>query len=146
MLPKDGKNVGGLLQMNSEDSKQGITPHWTSYLAVEDVKDATAKLAAAGGTVTMPPMDVLDVDRTAWAQDSAGTAFAPRRPMSHIGAAVTNEPTALRCDDLSCFRPPRTDHGVALVSNTWRYKTFINPETTGKTTQALLADLLADFA
>ena len=101
MLQKDGKNVGGLVQMNAEELEQGIPPHWNSYVAVEDVEDAAAKVAAAGGTVTMPPMDVLDVGRTAWVHDSAGAAFALWQPMSHIGADIINEPGALGWNELN---------------------------------------------
>ena len=70
-------------------------------MAVENVEDAAAGVAAAGGTVTMPPMDVLDVGRTAWVQDSAGAAFALWQPMSHIGADIINEPGALGWNELN---------------------------------------------
>src|SRR6266540_488362 len=35
MLKRDDKDVGGLYQMPSEMTSQGIPPHWLSYVSVE---------------------------------------------------------------------------------------------------------------
>ncbi len=100
LLQKDGKNVGGLVQMDASELEQGIPPHWNSYIAVENVDDAAAKAAAAGGTLLMEPMDVLDVGRSAWVQDAAGAVFALWQPKSHIGADLIHEPGSLGWNEL----------------------------------------------
>ena len=38
----------------------GAPPSWNTYLAVDDVDAATAKVAGAGGQVAMAPFDVGD--------------------------------------------------------------------------------------
>src|SRR5215210_1313781 len=37
---------------------EGVPPHWTTYLASDDVDDSAARIRDAGGTVLMEPFDV----------------------------------------------------------------------------------------
>ena len=70
---------------------EGQPPAWTTYVSVTDADDAIAKVKAAGGTVFVEPMDVLDVGRMAVFADPTGAAAAVWQPRLHIGAGLVNE-------------------------------------------------------
>jgi len=68
---------------------------WTVYFAVEDCDTTAAALTAAGGTVLLPPMDVLDAGRMAVCGDPAGAAFGLWQPREHAGVGVVGEHGAM---------------------------------------------------
>lgn len=73
MLEKNGKQVGALYGMGPD--KAGMPPHWSLYIATDDV-DASAKRAEElGARVIVPPFDVMDVGRMAGIQDPTGAVF-----------------------------------------------------------------------
>ena len=80
---------------------EGQPPAWTTYVSVEDADASIAKVAQAGGTVFVEPMDVLDVGRMAVFADSTGAAAAVWQPATHIGAGLVNEPGALAWNELN---------------------------------------------
>jgi uncharacterized protein len=87
MLRKDGADVAGL-----GPNFSGGPPSWMTYLAVDDVDAAVARVADAGGSVMMPPDDIFDSGRMAVAADPAGAVFGMWQAKQHIGSAVVNEP------------------------------------------------------
>ncbi len=97
MFEKDGAAVAGAGPIMME----GQPPAWTTYVSVADADDAIAKIKAAGGTVFVEPMDVLDVGRMAVFADPSGAAAAVWQPRRHIGAGLVNEPGALVWNELS---------------------------------------------
>ena len=80
---------------------EGQPPAWTTYISVTDADATIAKVKAAGGTVFVEPMDVLDVGRMAVFADPTGAAAAVWQPRQHIGAGLVNEPGALAWNELS---------------------------------------------
>jgi hypothetical protein len=68
---------------------------WTTYLAVDDLDDAVAKVKNAGGRVLMEPMDVMEEGRFGMAADPTGAVFGLWQAKNHIGCRVVNEPGAL---------------------------------------------------
>jgi predicted enzyme related to lactoylglutathione lyase len=74
---------------------EGIPPHWTTYLASDDVDATAAKVQEAGGTVLMEPFDVFDSGRMAIAADPGGATFGIWQAGDHIGAELANEPGTL---------------------------------------------------
>lgn len=75
-------------------------PFWSSYIAVSDA-DATAKeVEAAGGTVLMAAMDVMDAGRMAIFVDPQGGVISAWQAGNHKGAQVVNEPGALCWNEL----------------------------------------------
>lgn len=76
-------------------------PMWTTYLSVVDADATAAAITAAGGTVVMPPMDVLDVGRMAVAMDPTGGFFSIWQPRAHIGAALVGEPGTMCWNELT---------------------------------------------
>ena len=59
MFDKDGKNVCALAEMSPQMQQQVPHPFWQCYVTVADVDAAAAKAAELGGTIAVPPMDVL---------------------------------------------------------------------------------------
>jgi uncharacterized protein len=75
-------------------------PFWSTYVAVTDA-DATAKeVEAAGGTVLMAPMDVMDAGRMAIFIDPQGGVISAWQAGNHKGAQLVNEPGALCWNEL----------------------------------------------
>ena len=88
MFRRNGKSVAAA----SPPQAEGIPPHWTVYLAAEDVDAVAARIREAGGSVTVEPFDVLDAGRMALAADPAGAVFGVWQAGAHIGAELRGEP------------------------------------------------------
>ena len=92
-----GKSVAGLGPLFGE----GDRPSWTTYMTTADA-DATAEAVdEAGGSVVMPPFDVLDAGRMAVCVDNVGARFSIWQPGVHIGAELVNEPDTLNWNELA---------------------------------------------
>ena len=85
---------GGRAAAGVGELMPGSRAGWTTYLAVDDV-DATAKrVTAAGGTLLVEPMDVMDLGRMAVLADPTGGIVGLWQSGLHTGADVVNEPGA----------------------------------------------------
>lgn len=92
-----GRPVAGIGPAQAE----GVPPWWTTYVTV-DSADNTAKLVEeGGGTVLVPPFDVLDSGRMAACQDPGGAAFSVWEPRKHKGAGLVNEPGTMGWAELA---------------------------------------------
>src|SRR4029079_17521240 len=76
-------------------------PVWTTYICTADADDTAGKVEAAGGSVVMPPMDVMEAGRMAVFQDSVGGYFSVWQPGQHPGSGVVNEPGAFSWNELN---------------------------------------------
>ncbi|HEX3795700.1 MAG TPA: VOC family protein [Acidimicrobiales bacterium] len=83
-----GKTVAGI----GPNMSPGAPPHWTTYVNVDSADETIAKVEANGGTVFMPPMDVMEAGRMAIFADPSGAAIGLWQPGQHTGAQVVNEP------------------------------------------------------
>lgn len=92
----DGDDVAGI----GPQQAPGL-PYWTTYFTVDDVADAAKKVEAAGGTVVVPPMDVLDAGDMAVFQDPNGAFFNVWKAKESIGAYRVNEPGTLCWNELN---------------------------------------------
>ena len=100
MFKIDGHAVAGATPMSDDMRAMGMPPVWVSYVKVDDIDGAAARVAAAGGAVFLPPMDVLDSGRMALAQDPTGAAFGMWSPRAFAGAALVNQPNTLAWNEL----------------------------------------------
>jgi hypothetical protein len=83
-----GKTVAGLgPQMNP-----AVPPNWCTYVNVDSADDTVGKVEANGGTVLMPPMDVMEAGRMAIFADPSGAVLGVWQPGQHLGAQLANEP------------------------------------------------------
>ena len=64
--------VAGLMAKPPEGPGAGAPTSWTSYVTVDDVDQRVARVAGAGGTVLVAPMDIPTVGRMAIIQDPTG--------------------------------------------------------------------------
>jgi predicted enzyme related to lactoylglutathione lyase len=93
---KGGKQVAAL-----SPAQDPGPPRWTTYVNVDDVDAATKNAEAAGGTIVVPPMDVMSAGRMAIFQDTTGAFIAAWQPQDHIGAQLVNEAGAFTWSELS---------------------------------------------
>ena len=80
--------VGGLGEMSEEMKAQGIPPMWNSYVATADCAATEAKVKDAGGTVTVPTMDVPGHGKLAFFLDPEGASFAAWQSTSDEGPGL----------------------------------------------------------
>ena len=79
--PQDGLNVAGL-----GPSQPGSPPAWTCDVMMPDADQTAAAVERAGGSVLLPPMDVLDVGRMGIFADPTGAVIAVWEPRARKGA------------------------------------------------------------
>lgn len=74
LLKRDGADAGGMMMMEGKDF-EGVPPYWLTYFAVADCEAAAAKVAATGGKVIVPPMEIA-VGSFSVLNDPQGAVFA----------------------------------------------------------------------
>ena len=80
---------------------QGDTPvEWHTYIAAADADAAAASVRAAGGTVTLGPVDAGPGGRLAGCVDPQGARFRLWQPRRRLGAQLTNAPGSWNFSDL----------------------------------------------
>ena len=97
--------VAAIAPQSPELKAAGAPPMWNTYLAVDSVDDAAAKVEAAGGQVAMQPFDVMDAGRMAFVLDPSGAAVALWQANQHIGAGLVNEPGTVTWNELITSDP-----------------------------------------
>lgn len=88
------------------EHEPGRTAPWSTYVNVVSADDTMAKVEESGGTVYMPPMDVVDAGRMGVFADPEGAVIGLWQPGQHIGAQLVNVPgtycwSELMADDLA---------------------------------------------
>jgi uncharacterized protein len=94
------EHVAAIASLSPEMMAAGHPSAWNTYIAVDSVDDAAAKVEAAGGKVAMAPFDVMDAGRMAFVLDPSGAPVALWQANQHIGATLVNEPGALTWNEL----------------------------------------------
>ena len=100
----DGQ-VAAIAPQSPELKAAGAPPMWNTYLAVDSVDDATAKVGPAGGTVAMEPFEVMDAGRMSFVLDPSGAPVALWQANQHIGASLVNEPGTVTWNELITDNP-----------------------------------------
>jgi len=106
ILKLDGKDVGGLYDMPSEMTSEGVPPHWMSYVSVKSADEAAAKAKSLGAKLMKEPFDVADVGRMSVIQDPTGAVFAIWQAGTSSGSGIYNVPNSLCWNELAT---PDTD-------------------------------------
>jgi predicted enzyme related to lactoylglutathione lyase len=73
---------------------------WNTYIAVDDADAAADAVQAAGGSVTLPPVDAGPGGRLAACADPRGARFRLWQPRRRLGAQLTNAPGSWNFSDL----------------------------------------------
>ena len=79
---------------------EGMPAFWNTYIASDDVAATAAAVTEAGGTVMMPPMQVMDAGHMAIFADPTGAAFSVWQANEHRGAGIANEPNTWSWNEL----------------------------------------------
>jgi uncharacterized protein len=89
--------VGGLMELPEEGRRQGATPRWVGYVAVDDIDATASQIRRRGGAVMLPPTDsnigrvsvVADPQKATFALVE-GLTYGPQQPgrldeLGHVG-------------------------------------------------------------
>ena len=87
--------VGGIYKQRDEEAAQGIPPHWTTYISVDNVDETVTRVAGAGGQVYMEPYDVMEAGRMAIFAEPTGAVAALWQNRRGTGGTLTGEPNSL---------------------------------------------------
>ena len=112
------EHVAAIAPQAPEVAAAGAAPRWNTYLAVDLVDEAVAKVEAAGGRVAMAPFDVMDAGRMAFVLDPSGAGVALWQAGHHIGATLVNEAGSLAWNELIITDPSATTFYEQVVGVT----------------------------
>jgi predicted enzyme related to lactoylglutathione lyase len=96
-----GEDVAAIASAESED--EAVT--WRTYLAVDDADAAAKAVQAAGGSVTLAPVDAGPGGRLAGCVDPRGAEFRLWQARQRPGAQLVNAPGAWNFSDLQTTDP-----------------------------------------
>ena len=96
MATKNGKHVAAIAPL----PMPGVPPHWNTYVTVADADATAAQVPGAGGSVMMPPFDVMDAGRMAVIADPTGALICIWQATNHIGASLVNEHGTLAWEEV----------------------------------------------
>jgi len=111
-----GPDAGGYrFFMKGEKVAAGIGPnqdpsmpnHWNVYIGTADADAVAAKVAGAGGTVVVPPFDVMGQGRMGVFQDPTGAFLSVWQPVLMGGFEVSNEPSSFDWAELQARDLPK---------------------------------------
>ena len=91
-----GKNVAGIGPKMDPDEPTT----WRQYVTSADVTATAARVEAHGGTIVVPPMDVMTAGKMLVFTDPSGAACSVWQPLDTIGAELVNEHGAFTWSDL----------------------------------------------
>lgn len=97
-LKLDGKLVAGMGPQQAEMA--GMPNIWNSYVNVDDADQVLKSVEAAGGTVMLPTMQVMEHGSMAVFADPTGAVICLWQPGAHTGAQIVNEPNTYSWNEL----------------------------------------------
>jgi predicted enzyme related to lactoylglutathione lyase len=100
MASLNGSSAAGMMQQMAEQAAMGLPSLWNTYFTVDDIGATVGKVEGAGGSVMMPPMQVMDAGHLAVIVDPTGAVACLWQPGQHIGCEIVNEPGALIWNEL----------------------------------------------
>lgn len=95
---KDGHVVCGLGEQQPEMA--GMPPIWSTYIATDDIAAVTARVEAAGGSVMLPELQVMDVGAMAIYADPTDAVFSVWKAGTHLGSGIANDPDTWSWNEL----------------------------------------------
>jgi uncharacterized protein len=93
------KEVGACYQLGPQMA--GVPPHWMPYVAVENCDQAAAKITELGGTLVMPPFDVMEHGRMTAFKDPTGATLSVWQSREHTGADLVGAPNSFCWGELA---------------------------------------------
>jgi uncharacterized protein len=102
----DGHDVAAMYEMGEEE-RASLTPHWSSYVSVEDVDALAPRVLELGGEVLAHPFDVMQAGRMTALRDPTGATVHLWQPRAQAGAALVNAVGAMVWNELATPDPAR---------------------------------------
>jgi predicted enzyme related to lactoylglutathione lyase len=84
--------IGGMMTLPKDAAAAGMRPCWTSYIDVDDVDAAAAKVRSLDGKIYSAPADIPNVGRFAVVADPQGASFNLFKPTQPGQRVVSSEP------------------------------------------------------
>jgi predicted enzyme related to lactoylglutathione lyase len=107
MFRLDGRDAAAGYELNPAQRAQHVPPHWMLYILVDSVDASAGKVSQLGGTVILPPFDVMDAGRMAVLQDPVGAFFCLWQPNKNKGIGIAGVHGTLCWADLNTPDPDR---------------------------------------
>jgi hypothetical protein len=120
MLHVRGRDACALYPMTDDQRKMKAPPFWLPYICVKNAARTITKAKAAGGTVCLGPMDVMDQGRMAILQDPTGASFGIWQPRQHQGAGLDDTPGTVCWHDLNT---PKAAAAAKFYAKVFGWKT-----------------------
>jgi predicted enzyme related to lactoylglutathione lyase len=102
----DGRDVAALYEMGEEE-RESLTPHWSSYVSVEDVDALAPRVLELGGEVLAHPFDVMQSGRMTALKDPTGATVHLWQPREQAGAGRDNAAGCMVWNELATPDPAR---------------------------------------
>jgi uncharacterized protein len=102
----DGADIAAMYEMG-EAERGSLTPHWSSYVSVEDVDELAPKVLELGGEVLAHPFDVMQQGRMTALKDPTGASVHLWQPRDQIGARRVNDAGCMVWNELATPDPAR---------------------------------------
>jgi predicted enzyme related to lactoylglutathione lyase len=102
----DGRDIAAMYEMG-EAERASLTPHWSSYVSVEDVDALAPKVLELGGEVLAHPFDVMQSGRMTALKDPTGATLHLWQPREQVGAGRVNDVGCMVWNELATPDPAR---------------------------------------
>ena len=115
----EGRDAAACYTLRKDQRDQGVPPHWMIYIAVANVDASAARVALCGGTVIMPPFDVMDAGRMSVIQDPTGAFFCIWQGNKNPGTQIAGVNGTVGWADLST---PDAARAIKFYSDVFGWK------------------------
>jgi predicted enzyme related to lactoylglutathione lyase len=95
VLRHAGKEVAVIYGQSEQARAARVTPHWTTFVSVQDADAIVVRACQLGGQLLRDPFELRDAGRVATMVDPVGAVLSLWQPRSHIGAQLVNDFGAL---------------------------------------------------
>jgi len=102
-----GRAAAAGYTLRADQRARGVPPHWVPYIAVESADASADRAAKAGGTILMPPFDVMTFGRMAVLKDPTGAAFCIWQAKGESANSIGGVDGTLCWADLNTSDPAR---------------------------------------
>jgi uncharacterized protein len=102
----EGSDVAAMYEMGEEE-RASLTPHWSSYVSVEDVDSLAPRVLELGGEVLAHPFDVMQSGRMTALRDPTGATVHLWQPREQAGAGRVNDAGCMVWNELATPDPAR---------------------------------------
>jgi predicted enzyme related to lactoylglutathione lyase len=148
----DGRDVAAMYEMGEEE-RSSLTPHWSSYVSVEDVDAIAPRVLELGGEVLAHPFDVMQSGRMTALRDPTGATVHLWQPREQIGAGRVNDAGCMVWNELATPDPARArdfftqllgwtiepeESGYGVIKNSGALNGGIRPPQDGEPTHWLV--------